>query len=532
MEYKHKFRTRFLLAVLIVLAAALCVSTAVLVTLGVRQNRYHSAIKSANHYFTTGDYQNAIAEYENAISIDKKKETAYLNLASVYMNLEEYDLAMETVERGLNAISSDKLTKKKVDLQYLVMNQRNAEVNVMTVQEIEECSAGVTLENNVFDMVADYTYTEYFRDYGNVSAASDDGKLTFYYVNDGFETVYYDVDDEKVIDTKKNVPYAGAKPVEVSFRSLYKIFTVNSERFAVSYTKLQELFGDSLGFYRSEQSGMYYIAAEYKGCRIYVETDENGNIIQEDAWNRMEPLNRTQFESDGEVDGEVKGYVQDAMTGKGMKANMKVRGRGKKTGAVIDEFTSGNDGSYTYGGKQGSYTIEVSAQGYVTEYLDVEIIRGQIKTGKNVVLSPVVEEGEIRIVLTWGSSPTDLDSYAIGKSSSGSSFNINYTNKNIYGIGNLDVDDTSSYGPETITITDTGASFEYSVMDFRAQGTMGGSAATVKVYLPGEASARVFTVPSGSGLLWNVFKYENGEITEINQLTSDVPASKFHIGGR
>ena len=148
------------------------------------------------------------------------------------------------------------------------------------------------------------------------------------------------------------------------------------------------------------------------------------------------------------------------------------------------------------------------------------------------MLSPEVGEGEIRIVLTWGSSPTDLDSYAIGKSSSGRNFNINFSNKTIADIGNLDVDDTSSYGPETITITDTGASFTYSVVDFRAEGTMGSSGATVKVYLPGESSAKIFNIPSGSGLLWNVFKYENGEIIRINELTSDVNTSQFHIGGR
>ena len=263
-----------------------------------------------------------------------------------------------------------------------------------------------------------------------------------------------------------------------------------------------------------------------------METDEKGNIVSENAWNKLEPLSLAGFEGDDEIDGKVKGYVQDAMSGKGMKADMKVRERGKKSGTIIDELTSAKDGSYTFGGKQGKYTIEVSARGYITEYLDVEIIRDQTKVGKNIVLSPEVAEGEIRIVLTWGSNPADLDSYAYGKSSSGTNFNINYTNTTIRDIGNLDVDDTSSYGPETITITDTGASFEYSVVDFRAEGTMGSSGATVKVYLPGESSAKVFNIPSGSGLIWNVFKYENGNITKINQLTSDVNSGRFHIGGR
>lgn len=538
MKYKEyegdketRFRSRFLLGVLLVLVLALLTLAVVLLSFGVHQNRYNSIIKSANHYFTTGDYQNAIVEYENAIAVDKKKESAYLNLSSVYINLGDYSQAKTAVERGVAVIASKKLEQRKIEIEYLIANDSQAEVQAMTAEEMKQYSAEASIENNAFDMVAAYTYTEYFRDYGNVQGTKDGNKVLIDYSNHGFQTIYYDIENERVVDKETNMPYAAAKPNEVRFTSLYKLFSTGGEQFVISYVKLQELFGDTLKFYYDEQSGRYYILAEYKKCRISVETDENGNIVNENAWNKLEPLNRTRFEAGEEVEGEVKGYVQDAMTGKGMKAIMKVRERGKKNGTVIDELASGKDGSYTYGGAQGTYTIEVSAKGYITEYFDVEILRGQTKAGKNVVLSPEVGEGEVRIVLTWGSTPTDLDSYAIGHSSAGRNFNINFTNHSVSDVGNLDVDDTSSYGPETITITDIGASFEYSVVDFRAEGTLGESGATVKVYLPGEASAIEFKVPSGTGLLWNVFSYQNGEIKKINQLTSNV-GSGFHIGGR
>lgn len=525
-KQQTKFRSRILIGVLIVLVMVLFISAAVLIMLGMRQSKYNSAMKNANHYFTAGDYQNAIVEYENAIAIDKKKESAYLNLASVYITIGDYESAKAAVERGLDLISSDKLEQKMVEIEYLVMNAKNPELQTMTVQEIQEYSAQAGLENNIFDMVAAYTYTEYFRDFGNVSSVKESDKVVIDYVNGGIETSYYNVEGEKVLNDSQNMPYATAKPAEVSVHNLYKVFSTDSERFAVSYEKLQELFGDSLELYQDEQTGMYYITAEYKKCRISVETDENGNIVSETAWNKLEPLNRSRFEFDEEAEGEVQGYVQDAMTGKGMKATMKVRERGKKTGTVIKELISGRDGSYTYGGDHGIYTIEVSARGYITEYFDVEIIKGQIKTGNNIVLSPEVAEGEIRIVLTWGSSPTDLDSYAIGRSSSGHNFNINFTNRSVEGVGNLDVDDTSCYGPETITITDTGANFEYRVVDFRTEGTLGGSGATVKVYLPGESSAIEFKVPEGSGVIWDVFEYENGEIKKINRMSDEVPTRR------
>lgn len=525
-KQENQFRSRFLKGMLLVLALTLTVSAAILIVLGVRQNQYHQAIKNADSYFTAGDYQNAIVEYENAISIDRKKENAYLKLASAYIAIGDLESAETTVERGLTLISSDKLAQKKAEIGYLVMNAKEQDVQPLTLQEIQKYSSGASLENNIFDMVASYTYTEYFRDYGNSTALKESGKVIIDYTAGGFETAYYDQNGEKALDSSTGMPYATVKPVEVSVHNLYKIFSTSGEKFAVSYAKLQELFGQSMKFYHEEQSGRYYITAEYKNCRISVETDENGNIVSETAWNKLEPLNRTRFESDEEAEGEVKGYVQNAMTGKGMKATMKVRERGRKTGTVIRELTSSQDGSYTYGGDKGIYTIEVSAKGYVTEYFDVEIVKGQTKTGKNIVLSPEVEEGEICIVLTWGSSPTDLDSYANGKSSDGRNFNINFTNRSVEGVGNLDVDDTSCYGPETITITDVGASFEYHVVDFRVEGTLGGSDATVKVYLPGESSAIEFKVPEGSGVIWEVFEYENGEVRKINRMSDRMPTRR------
>ena len=530
MEYNNKLRSRFLIGVLIVLVVVLCAAAAVLILLGVKQNKYNSTLTTANHYFAAGDYQNAVVEYENAIAIDNKKESAYLNLASAYIYLGKYESALSSVNRGLTVLVSNQLEQKKYEIEQLIANTKVAEVHSLTEEEIREYSSNASLENNVFDMVAAYTYTEYYRDYGNVSVTNNGGKAEINYVNNGFKAVYYDINNEKVVDAATNTPYANVKPIEVCFDNLYRVFSTSSEKFVISYTKLQELFGESLKLHRDEQTGMYYISAEYKKCKISVETDEKGNIISETAWNKLEPVNRTRFESDEGVEGEVKGYVQDALTGKGMKADLKVRERGKKTGTIIDQITSARDGSYTFGGKQGKYTVEVSAKGYITEYMDIEVIKGQVKTGNYVVLSPEVSEGEIRIVLTWGNNPTDLDSYAIGKSSSGANFSINYTNKTVSNVGNLDVDDTSSFGPETITITDIGASFTYSVVDYRTEGTMGNSGATVKVYLPGEPSAKVFNVPSGEGILWNVFRFENGQITKINDLTNDVNSSKFHVG--
>lgn len=522
------FRSKFILGALIVVGICVSILAITLISTGVKHNKYVSAIERGNYYFTSGDYVNAVVEYQKALEIDEKKDTAYLNLSSVYVLLGDFDNAKATVDRGLNMAVSNRLESKRTEIDALIVNRYAPQHETINKEELKAYAKEVTVENTYFDMVAEYSYTEYFRDYGLVAATKEGQMISLSYPTEGFTAKYYNLDKERVVDERTGMPYAYAKPCEISFTNLRNIFTSGADQFVVSYEKLQEIFGSSLKFYEAE--GRFYISAEYKQCSISVETDSEGNIISDKAWNKIEPLRRGKFEEEEGVEGEVKGYVKDATTGKGIKTSMKVRERGKKSGSPIVELNSKQDGSYVYGGKQGSYTLEVSAKGYITEYFDVEIIRGQVKTGKNIVLSPEIGEGEIRIVLTWGSNPGDLDSYAIGKSSAGQNFNINFTNQKMKNIGNLDVDDTTSYGPETITIVDSGASFTYSVADYRAVGTLGNSDAKVKVYLPGEKGAIEFRVPSGEGVIWHVFKYENGEVTKLNNLTSEVN-SKFHIGG-
>ena len=478
------YRKWFVTGAAAVLAVVLAAAAIVLVTTGVREQRYTSVMKTANNYYRAGDYENAVLEYENAIAIDDRKESAYLNLASAYVELGDYESAKEAVDRGLLLITSEALEERSIELETLIAaNYQDAEARLLSEEEIGQISEDAVVENTVFDMVAAYTYTEYFRDFGSPDSSEKSGEQVILRYDDmDFHAVYYDLDHEKVLDADGSMPVATAKPIMVRFGSLRRIFSESGETFALSREKLQELLGGEAEFYQDAESGKWYVTAEYKGCKVTIETDEQGNVISDTAWNSMEPLNRTGLAEDEETEGEVSGYVQD------------------------------------FAGMQGVYTAEVGASGYITEYLDLEITRGQVRTGRNVVLSPEVADGEIRIVLTWGSSPADLDAYAIGTSSGGASFNIHFSNPDVSGVGNLDVDDTSGYGPETITIVDMGAEFTFSVMDFRLEGTMPGSGAQVKVYMPNSTSAVTYTVPSGEGVLWEVFRYENGELTPVNRI--------------
>lgn len=142
--------------------------------------------------------------------------------------------------------------------------------------------------------------------------------------------------------------------------------------------------------------------------------------------------------------------------------------------------------------------------------------------GMTYALSPVLKDlNSMRIVLNWGQNPLDLDSH------------LSYKNQHVYwdskqGLAaNLDVDDTDSYGPETVTIDKRleGQYYVYSVHDFsdRAQPTttnLSNSQAKVMVYA-GESLIRSYYIPTGqTGNLWTVFRISpEGEIQDINRIS-------------
>ncbi len=144
--------------------------------------------------------------------------------------------------------------------------------------------------------------------------------------------------------------------------------------------------------------------------------------------------------------------------------------------------------------------------------------------GLTYALSPVMTQNldGMRIVLNWGAQPADLDSHLVHPST-----HVFYSAKQ-GDQANLDVDDTTSYGPETITLEKKkpGVKYLYAVHNYSEAGASGSksladiSQAKVFVYV-GSSLVRTFTPPPGrAGNTWVVFAIgENGEFSDLNQFT-------------
>lgn len=227
-------------------------------------------------------------------------------------------------------------------------------------------------------------------------------------------------------------------------------------------------------------------------------------------------------------DGTVVGAVIDAVTGADISdATLEIRSGWNNTsiGEVIDTISTDEDGEYTITLPRGNYTIVATKDGYISNYFNVAVVTA--RTIKYTTLSPVEqeEEGIYRVVLTWGAEPRDLDSHLTSEN-----YHVYYSRSSC-DYAWLDVDDTSAYGPETITIlslADLGG-FKYSVHDYTNSYFEGYyesddepkflsySGATVQVYKDGQL-IKTYRVPRNKvGTTWNVFSIdENGVITDIN----------------
>ncbi len=225
-----------------------------------------------------------------------------------------------------------------------------------------------------------------------------------------------------------------------------------------------------------------------------------------------------------EIMGGIYGRIEDAATGDPVEGVNVVISQGwasdDTTPIKVAETVTDENGRYmiqkttvfdvNFGLETGSYTLSVSKEGYIPNSFSISIVGGEDSEFDSTI-TPIGSEEEYRIVLTWGVDPRDLDTHFNG-TIDGSNDHIFYLD--MHGEGaSLDVDDTTSYGPETLTIPDIrkySGNVTYSVHDYTnryesSSTELSASSAKVDVY-KGSELLKTFYVPFGrEGTVWNVF---------------------------
>ena len=224
--------------------------------------------------------------------------------------------------------------------------------------------------------------------------------------------------------------------------------------------------------------------------------------------------------------GTAEGTITNAIDGSGVNSASLTFRRGwnnTEYGEAVLTGTTAADGTYSAALPIGNYTMYVEKDGYISAGINIIVKQGT--TGnQNGSITPILSGDSYRVVLTWGESPRDLDSYLTGKLSDGSAFTVYWNNQTVTENGevvcSLDVDDRNSYGPETITLnTVSDEPYYYNIYKYSA-GSLASSGAKINVY-QGDTLVRTFNVPTdGSGSYWNVFAIKDGNIIVNNTISS------------
>lgn len=168
---------------------------------------------------------------------------------------------------------------------------------------------------------------------------------------------------------------------------------------------------------------------------------------------------------------------------------------------------SGVDGTFSVKARQNSSVlINASNANSVSNSVLVTTNTGDSAISQCLLLG----RAQATVKLTWGASPSDLDSHLYTPSGA----HIYYVSKGSLTAAPyaaLDVDDITSFGPEVVTITQLAAGqYKYMVHNFSGTFSPGQTASPARVELRVAGRTHIFAPPSGEGanLWWHVFNLD------------------------
>jgi hypothetical protein len=219
--------------------------------------------------------------------------------------------------------------------------------------------------------------------------------------------------------------------------------------------------------------------------------------------------------------GTLVGHVSNALNGLplyGVRVSIRT---GPGAPLLSDTYTDGSGNYILRGLNGGSYTVDFELSGFVPLFNVPTTITVGASNVLDAVLTPVLAEDQFRIVMSWTrekpGAVRDVDTYM---TIPGVATPIYFSNRDSGDGANLDVDDTTWQGPETVTITSLRqGTYRYYVDNYnmRCQPSyLGNSEIVVQVY-KGSSLLKTYNVPQGNGLRYEVLNIVNGAVVDIGR---------------
>ena len=237
-------------------------------------------------------------------------------------------------------------------------------------------------------------------------------------------------------------------------------------------------YNEALGYWVEEGEA---VLTTVGNSTVYV-----GQVDRMETWNADIPYETVLIE----------GCVQDEAGNRLANVNLQSRGQDYIGTSSTRSDTQGN---FFLPACQSSAVLITAISGNQSRTLQESTTTSTLVSNECLVVTPA----ESTITLTWGENPPDLDTrfYGIDPVDNSNNFHIYFGNKQ-QTIGDttffLDVDDTSSFGPEVLSIPQFpfAGTYRYTVDLFAGTGDIQLSPARIELNLEGDV--RVFSPPSGT----------------------------------
>ncbi|MHC5111085.1 MAG: carboxypeptidase-like regulatory domain-containing protein [Planctomycetota bacterium] len=223
--------------------------------------------------------------------------------------------------------------------------------------------------------------------------------------------------------------------------------------------------------------------------------------------------------------GTVTGTVVNAQTGEALQGvTISIDGTNATTATnATGQFTMTT-------APEGSRTVSAARTGFVTASVPVTISPTEPAEVSIGLLAISGGGNGVAITLAWGQSPRDLDLHVSGPDGAGR-FHVAYYALNPVAYASLDLDDTSSFGPETVTVSSQNGAYvagTYAVWvhNFSDEAEFDVSSGVITVFAGGLQVAQ-YQVEDATGDaiedIWRVVEFTvaaDGTISDINPFQS------------